>query len=245
MVGNQESRLGRIYRQTYELICGKHPRLLPWHFQWLDTVYLSRTLKQLLPQLAGRVLDVGCGDKPYRELFSKATEYVGIDVTPGGGADFVVAPDAIFPFEDRVFDVVFATQVVEHVENLPHTLGEIVRVCRPGGVIVLSFPFLYNEHGTPYDFQRFTSHGAARLLPFEVKVLERQGGFGSTVAILMLNWLNDMLNTNKISRLIKAAMLPLWVPFSLAINLFGLLIDRIDGTRKYYNNVFVIFRKTE
>jgi SAM-dependent methyltransferase len=242
MVNNQESRLGRLYRQTYEAICGKHPRLLPWHFQWLDTVYLSRTLKQCLPHLAGRVLDVGCGDKPYRALFSKATDYVGIDVEEGG-ADFVVASDAVFPFEDDAFDVVFATQVVEHVENLPHTLGEIARVCRPGGVIVLSFPFLYNEHGTPYDFQRFTSHGAARLLPFKVEVLEQQGGFGSTVAILTLNWLNDMLNTNKISRLIKAAVLPLWVPFSLAMNLLGLLIDRIDRTRKYYNNVFLIFQK--
>ncbi len=239
----QESRLGRLYSQTYGAICGKHPRLLPWHFQWLGTVYLSKTLKQRLPQLAGCVLDVGCGDKPYRALFSQVTKYVGIDVTEGG-ADFVVAPDAGFPFEDDAFDVVFATQVVEHVENLPHTLGEIARVCKPGGVIVLSFPFLYNEHGTPHDFQRFTSHGAARLLPFDVEVLECQGGFGSSVAILTLNWLNDMLNANKLSRLIKAATLPFWLPFSLMMNIFGLLIDRVDGTHKYYNNVFVIFRKS-
>lgn len=156
----------------------------------------------------------------------------------------MVAPDAVFPFDDDAFDVVFATQVVEHVENLPHTLGEIARVCKPCGVIVLSFPFLYNEHGTPYDFQRFTSHGAARLLPFDVEVLERQGGFGSTVVILTLNWLNDMLNTNKFSRLTKAVLLPLWVPFSLLMNLLGLLLDKVDGTNKYYNNVFLVFRKS-
>lgn len=85
MTNNYESRLGRLYRQTYEVICGKHPRLFPWHFQWLATFYLSRTLNTCLPHLAGRVLDVGCGEKPYRELFSQATEYVGIDVTEGGG----------------------------------------------------------------------------------------------------------------------------------------------------------------
>lgn len=106
------------------------------------------------------MLDTGCGDKPYRELFSKATEYLGIDVAEG--VDFVVAPGAAFLFEDEALDVVFATKVVEHVENLPHALDEIDRVCRPCGVIVLSFPFLYDEHGTPYDFQRFTSHCAAR-----------------------------------------------------------------------------------
>lgn len=85
MENNQESRLGSLYRQLYEALCGKHPRLLPWHFQWLDTLYLARTLKARLPQLAGRVLDVGCGDKPYRALFSQATDYVGI----GGGRLFI------------------------------------------------------------------------------------------------------------------------------------------------------------
>lgn len=85
MENNQESRLGRLYRQTYEVICGKHARLLRWNFQWLDTVYLFRTLTQRLPQVSGRMFDVGCGDKPYRALFSQATEYVGIDVAAGRG----------------------------------------------------------------------------------------------------------------------------------------------------------------
>ncbi|MDR7921525.1 class I SAM-dependent methyltransferase [Thermosynechococcus sp. HY213] len=242
MENNQESRLGRLYRQTYEALCGKHPHLRPWHFQWLDTVYLVRTLKLRLPQLTGRVLDVGCGDKPYRPLFAQATEYVGIDVA-GREADYIVAPDAVFPFDDASFDVVLATQVVEHVENLPHTLGEISRVCKPGGMIVLSFPFLYNEHGSPYDFQRFTKHGAARLLPYEVHTLECQGGFGSTVVILTLNWLENSFNANKLTRLLKALTLPLWIPFCLVMNGLGLLLDQIDWTEKFYNNVFVMFRK--
>jgi SAM-dependent methyltransferase len=242
MKNNQESRQGRFYRQIYEAVCGKHPRLRPWHFQWLATIYLSRTLRHNLPKMQGNVLDVGCGDKPYRELFSQASSYVGIDVYEGG-ADFVVAPDAQWPFDEGTFDVVFATQVIEHVENLPHTLGEVARVCKPGGVIVLSFPFLYNEHGTPYDFQRFTSHGAACLLPYEIQTQERQGGFGSTVTMLTMNWINDMLNTNKVTRLIKALVLPIWVPLSFAMNGLGLLLDAIDGTNKYYNNNFIVFRK--
>ncbi len=139
----------------------------------------------------------------------------------------------------------FATQVVEHVQNLPHTLGVIARVCKPGGVIVLSFPFLYNEHGSPYDFQRFTSHGAARLLPYEIQTLERQGGFGSTVVILTLNWLENSIGANKLTRLVKALTLPLWIPFCLIMNGLGLLLDQIDGTDKFHNNVFVVFRKTQ
>ena len=243
MKNNYQSVLGKLYRQVYELICGKSPNLLPWHFQWLGTFYLSRKLNKLLPQLNGRILDVGCGKCPYRTLFSKATEYIGIDVVEGGKADFIVTPDAAWPLADASFDVVLATQVIEHVENLPYTLGEISRVCKPGGIIILSFPFLYNEHGSPYDFQRYTIHGASKLMPYKVKTLERQGGFGSTVIILTLNWLEEMLNNNKITRFIKASILPFWILLSLAMNILGLLLDMLDKTEKQYNNVFVIFQK--
>lgn len=242
MQNNQESRLGLLYRRVYDWLCGKHPHLRPWHFQWLGTIYLRRTLKTTLPHFVGRVLDVGCGQKPYRVLFTQATEYIGIDVA--AGADYVVSPHAKFPFEDEAFDVVFATQVVEHVENLPHTLGEMSRVCKSGGVIVLSFPFLYNEHGAPYDFQRFTIYGAGRLFPYEILMVDRQGGFGSTIIILLLNWIEGTLNLSRLTRIFKGLMLPLWMPFCLVMNVLGLLLDRIDRTGSFYNNVFVVFRKT-
>ena len=111
MKGNHESRLGWLYRQTYQAICGRNPRLLPWHFQWLDTVFLSRTLRKCLPHLSGSVLDVGCGDKPYQHSFAQTCNYVGIDVVgaEANGADILVAPDEAYPFEDDSFDVVLAT----------------------------------------------------------------------------------------------------------------------------------------
>ena len=73
-----ESRFGRTYRIIYDKLCGRYPNLRPWHFQWLDAYYLSRNLKRLLPTLGGRVLDAGCGSKPYREWFGPVTEYVGL-----------------------------------------------------------------------------------------------------------------------------------------------------------------------
>lgn len=237
-----ESRLGWLYRRTYELLCGKHPYVWPWHFQWLDTLYLRWRLRVLLPTLSGRILDVGCGEKPYRRLFALASDYVGMDVA-AGAADIVVAPQSDWPVQDASFDIIFSTQVIEHVECLPHVLSEMARVCKPGGRIVLSFPFLYNEHGSPFDYQRFTVHGARSLLSYEVSSLERQGGIGSTLTILLLNWINESLNTNKLTRLMKALLLPFWVPFCLLANLVAFSIDRIDRTEKFYNNVFVIFAK--
>lgn len=244
MAIDQESRLGRLYRLTYDAVCGRHPHLLPWHFQWLATFYLLDRLRRLLPEIPGRVLDVGCGDMPYRAWFTRASSYVGLDIVADGKADVVVAPGSSWPFPDQSFDGILATQMIEHVEDLPHTLSEIARVCRPGGIIVLSCPFLYNEHGSPWDFQRFTTRGLARLLPYQVKSVECQGGIGSTVAILILNWVDESLNANKPLRLFKAMIFPLWIPLSLLVNLMGVCVDRIDRTQKFYSSAVVIFSKS-
>lgn len=109
---NKESVLGRVYRCIYEALCGRHPNLRPWHFQWLATYYLYRRLRKILPALGGRVLDVGCGMKPYQGWFGVVQEYVGLDVVPGPVTDVVVAPDETWPLPDEYFDVVLSTQVL-------------------------------------------------------------------------------------------------------------------------------------
>jgi SAM-dependent methyltransferase len=239
-----ESKLGRLFRVLYELLCGRPPAERPWHFQWLSVFYLHRRLRRTLPLLGGHVLDVGCGAKPYRGWFGAVESYVGLDVASGPEVDVLVRPDGTWPLDSARFDVVLCTQVLEHVENLELTLNEIVRVLKPGGVAVVTFPFLYNEHGEPYDFRRMTVHYAKRLFPrFQIEALERQGGIGSTLVILWLNWFDGMLNRTFTTRLLKAFMLPLWLPLCFVSNSLGLLFDNLDRSGRFYNNVFLMVRK--
>ena len=236
-VDRSETSLSHAYQRIYEGICGKHPDLRPWHFQWLATYYLYRRLRQLLPDFRGRILDVGCGGKPYRSWFGVETYYVGLDVDRRSSADFVVSSNEHWPLLDVHFDVLFSSQVLEHVENLDLTLLEMSRVLKTGGSAVLAFPFLYNEHGTPWDYRRFTVHGAARLFQdFDIVNLEKLGGIGSTLVLLLLNWINN-------SRLLKVLLLPIWIPFSLAVNSLGLFMDKIDRTGAFYNNVLLVAKK--
>lgn len=41
----------------------------------------------------------------------------------------------------------------------------------------------------------------------------------------------------------KALLLPLWMPFCLAVNLLALAADRLDRTGAFYSNVLLVFRK--
>lgn len=239
-----ESRLGLLYRRAYDTLCGRHPNLWPWHFQWLDGVYLYRGLRKFLPRLGGRILDIGCGSKPYRDWFGSVTEYVGLDVVPGKEVDVLVRSDERWPYPDGYFDVLLSSQVLEHVEHLDFTLSEMFRVLKSNGVMVLSFPFIYNEHGIPWDFQRFTAYRAQRLFDdVDILHLERQGGIGSTLGLLFLNWIEASFNKNFATRLLKGMILPFWIFFSSIVNMFGYTLDKIDHTKGFYFNLLMIVRK--
>lgn len=84
--------------------------------------------------LKGKVLDVGCAQR-YLHKMRPDLEYTGIDA--GGEPDIRVDLEKIerLPFEDRTFDAVVCCDVLEHLNNLHHTFGELVRVSR-GGLIV-------------------------------------------------------------------------------------------------------------
>ncbi len=239
----RESWLGGAYRRIYDGLCGYHPNRRPWHFQWSATYYLNRHLRQVLSPLGGIVLDVGCRDKPYRGWFGAVTEYVGLDAVAGASTDVIVMPDELWPLPNEHFDVLLSTQVLEYVEHPDFMLAEMSRVLKPGGVVVMSFPFLYNEHGE-HDMQRFTAHRAVSLFPdFEVVRLERQGGIGSTLAILSLNWAEQTMNRRFFTRILKSLLLPVWLAVSVIFNFVGLLIDRIDRTGSFYSNVLLVVRK--
>ena len=125
-----ESSFGRAYREIYAALCGVHPHLRPWHFQWLSASFISQTFRDLLPPVSGKVLDVGCGEKPYRELFKAATEYVGLDVFAGPNVDIVVKPGEAWPLRSAHFDMLVCSQVLEHVADLDFTIAEIKRVVK-------------------------------------------------------------------------------------------------------------------
>lgn len=151
----------------------KQQQFMPGILGWIvNPFYFSRRgllrgLAEFFPALQGRVLDVGCGQKPYRSLVP-ASAYIGVDIdspaTRRLGAADVYYDGRKLPFGDGEFDAVLCSQVLEHVFRPEDFLGEIHRIMRCGGVLLLAVPFVWDEHEQPADFARYSSFGLRALI---------------------------------------------------------------------------------
>lgn len=147
----------------------------------LQLLTCTRFLAPRLGRMTGAVLDVGCGEMPFRGLLPKDVRYTGLDVPAAEDfgmrrhADIVAFDGRHIPFPDDSFDHVLCTEVLEHAEDPVGLLAEIHRVLRPGGTLALTVPFAARVHHAPYDFHRFTRFRLERMLAGfgDVQVLER------------------------------------------------------------------------
>ncbi len=159
---------------------------------YLARVGLARAMIELSPLAHNRMLDVGCGTKPYRELF-KVESYVGLDIDSDISrkrdiADFFYSGTE-FPLLDNSFDFVLCSQVLEHVFNPNEFLGEINRILKSKGRLLLTVPFVWDEHEQPYDYARYSSFGLLALLKnngFNVLQHRKIGG-DTTLFFQLLN----------------------------------------------------------
>ena len=131
-----------------------------------------------------KLYDVGCGDKPFQQfLDGKVERYIGVDVEDGfydaRHIDLIGSAYAI-PAPDGAADAVISSQVLEHLERPEDALREMARLLRPGGLLFISFPFLYPMHALPHDHLRYTRfYFDAALRRHGFTLVERKtiGGF--------------------------------------------------------------------
>ena len=126
-----------------------------------------------------RILDYGCGGSPYRELFPNA-DYQRADLAGTRRTDYEVRPDGSVTAPASHFDLVLSTQVLEHCAHPEVYLRECARVLRSDGQLVLTTHGLYEDHGCPFDFHRWTGDGLKCAL-------EQEGFQGVTVRKLTSN----------------------------------------------------------
>lgn len=110
-----------------------------------------------------RVLDVGCGTKPYEEIFAAhASSYIGVDPVDNPRAELKGPVEAI-PVADGSFDVVLCNQVLEHCDDPVRAVTELRRVAAPGGRVLVTTHGVMPYHPSPTDYWRWTHAGLEKL----------------------------------------------------------------------------------
>lgn len=163
----------------------------------LSTRLLAHSLVQAQKFVRGKLLDIGCGVKPYHSLFS-TEQYIGID-WPNSlhPLDVEAYADAqCLPFRDQSIDTILCTEVIEHLKQPWRAVGEMKRVLKPDGHIILSAPFTHWHHEIPHDNYRFTFFGIQSLVSqvglIPVAIWER-GGTGSVLLDIGSRFLSGKL----------------------------------------------------
>lgn len=140
--------------------------------------------------ITGDVLDVGCGDKPYRSVFVNARSYVGIDRPSKVDEIRLNAKDRqraldvtgcaeSLPFSNASFDAVVSTQLIEHLAQPDQFFKESSRVLRQGGLLIITFPLFAPLHEEPYDYFRYTEYSINNFCSdhgLQVTSIEKMGG---------------------------------------------------------------------
>jgi SAM-dependent methyltransferase len=111
-----------------------------------------------------RLLDVGCGQKPYETLFAPhASPYVGVDPVENPRAD-LRGPVEALPVEDGSFDLILCNQVLEHADDPSLAIRELHRALAPGGRLLLSTHGAHVYHPSPADYWRWTHAGLEKIV---------------------------------------------------------------------------------
>lgn len=114
----------------------------------------SYRLQEMIPRDAADVLDFGCGAGYWSARIAASCPWMSVVGVDGGapfiekaikqyGSDrvrFLVGDFAQLPVDDASFDCVYADNTLEHSFDVDAVLREILRVLRPGGVLVAAFP---------------------------------------------------------------------------------------------------------
>ncbi len=198
--------------------------------------------------LKGSILDFGCGSMPYKEVFDKCTQYIGVDKRfeqedLNSPAD-ILYDSLPLPVEADSMDSVFCSECLELIPNPDEIVREFYRIVKPGGKILITAPFVWEEHWLPYDFCRFTEGGLRLLLErngFEVLESQKSTTYFETVWQTNICYLSQNLFPQQVYLKLMFTIL-----IVCPLNIIGIILNALLPNHRnhyYYHNAIVLAQK--
>ncbi len=202
-----------------------NPHCLPTTLdKFVPRTAILRALRAKLGEFRGTILDIGCGNMPYKSLVlqspSRAQRYIGLDLK----SDIYNNHDLIWdghamPLAESSVDCALATEVFEHCQNPDEVMRETIRVLKPNGVLFFTVPFLWPLHDVPQDEYRYTPFALERHLRdsgFREIELKPLGGWDASLAQMLGLWVRRKPMSARKRKILSALAFP--VIRSLASN---------------------------
>jgi SAM-dependent methyltransferase len=219
MSENEDSRGNRLYPSLFGKLGTRYYYLHQLRKKIEETIglYLKNGSEKMI------VADYGCGNKPYKSIIAPhAKEYIGIDLPENKDAEIHVSDEGNIEMADSEVDIVFSTQVLEHVTNPTHYLAEARRILKDDGHLILSTHGYWMFHPDPTDYWRWTSMGLKKVITesgFEVVYFK--GIIGRAAMGLQLFQDGIMFKLPRFA----------WTPLALFMQPLIILFDKITNQK--------------
>jgi len=183
---------------------------------------ILKALKSQQDIFHGRLLDVGCGEMPYKSLvasgFNNVECYVGLDFKQNAihnNSPDIYWEEGKIPLDDSSVDCVLCTEVFEHCPDPEAVMNEIYRVLKVNGILFFTVPFLWPLHEVPYDNYRYTPFALERHLTqchFSEIELKAMGGWDASLAQMLGLWVRRRPMRRFMRRILSCCFLPVvWI----------------------------------
>lgn len=215
---------------------------------WLIFSCINPPLKTKLEKYGkGTLLDIGCGEKPYKEMIrTQVDQHIGIDHpnTYASNQNIDVFSTAYeVALKNNSIDTILCTDVLEHLEEPGQALIEAYRVLKPGGYGIYTVPLFWHLHEEPYDYYRFTRYGLSYLFEksgFNIIEIKPLSGFFLTFGQELAYFLNGLRQGGKRN--------PLWwliIPFLHLVQALAYLLNKIEHSERFTCEYIAVVQKKD
>lgn len=174
---------------------------------WVVGRHLIPRMREIGARKYGVVLDLACGESPFRGYFVDTGTYLRMD-RHAADQEVTVADMHSIPLEDGSIDLVILSQALSDVPEPAKVLEEIGRVLRPGGRVVIFESMAYPEHDMPYDYWRIMPKGLSWIAGqsgFAVEECAYLGGLFTRFASLWADYVMGSLKRHLLLHPVAAA----------------------------------------
>ncbi len=190
----------------------------------------------------GIVLDIGGRNRgDFIKPKSKVLKWIFADINSAHNPDVILDVMNMKDISDCSIDVINATELFEHVKEPEVGIRECYRTLKINGVMVITMPFLYQVHGDPFDFQRWTADKWEFVLKkngFNIEKLESMGGFLSVLAGMLYTFGKEIK-----LRPVRWFYYPIILLLGIMTNLDNLEFFKKGALKNFTTGYFIIARK--